>query len=157
MILHSIAIGIGATLGIDLWALVLRRGFGIRSLDYCLLGRWLLHMPDGKVMHDAIGASPAKAHECKAGWMAHYSIGVGFAMLFVSMVGDQWLQHPTILPALFFGIATVVVPFFTMQPAFGFGVAASRSPNPAAARIKSLGTHAVFGMGLFLSAYLLAT
>ena len=31
-------VGLGATLVIDAWALVLRRGFDIPSLNYCLLG-----------------------------------------------------------------------------------------------------------------------
>lgn len=49
-----------------------------------------------------------------------------------------------------FGIATVAVPFFTMQPAFGLGIAASKAPNPTAARLTSLGTHTVFGVGLWV-------
>jgi len=44
-ILGAIATGIGATLVVDLWNLFLKRGFGIPSLDYCLLGRWLRHIP----------------------------------------------------------------------------------------------------------------
>jgi hypothetical protein len=39
-----------------------------------------------------------------------------------------------------------------MQPAMGAGIAASRTPRPAAARIHSLVMHAVFGLGLFLAA-----
>jgi hypothetical protein len=50
-----------------------------------------------------------------------------------------------------------VVPWFTMQPAFGMGIAASRTRTPAAARVKSLTTHAIFGVALFLTAYLLNT
>ena len=59
-------------------------------------------------------------------------------------------------PPSFFGIATVLVPFFTMQPAFGLGVAASKTPNPNKARLKSLMTHTVFGVGLYVWAYLLS-
>jgi hypothetical protein len=39
-----------------------------------------------------------------------------------------------------------------MQPGMGAGVAASRTPRPGAARMQSLVTHAVFGLGLFLAA-----
>lgn len=154
-LIETVLIGIGATLCIDLWAIVLRRGFGIRSLDYCMLGRWLLHMPAGRFVHDGIAKAAAKAHECTLGWVAHYSIGIAFAVLFLLIAPTEWLQHPTILPALAFGIATVAVPFFTMQPAFGLGFAASRSPNPAAARLKSLATHTIFGAGLFVTAWTL--
>ena len=50
-ILSAIAIGIGATLVMDLWNLFLKRTFSIPSLNYCLLGRWLRHMPGGAFTH----------------------------------------------------------------------------------------------------------
>jgi len=150
--LHAALIGIGATACIDLWALSLRKLFGVRSLDYCLLGRWVLHMPSGRIMHESIGAASPRAHECKVGWAAHYAIGVVFALGFVALMGNQWLTRPTLLPALLFGVATVVVPFFTLQPAFGLGVASSRVNRPFAARVKSVATHGIFGLGLYVCA-----
>jgi Protein of unknown function (DUF2938) len=147
--------GIGATLLIDLWALLLRRGFGIPSLDYCLLGRWLLHMPAGTFAHPSIGAAPRKPSECTVGWTAHYLIGTTFGVLFVLLVSGTWLERPTLLPALAFGVVTVLVPFLVMQPSFGLGVAASRTPRPNQARLKSLMTHTVFGVGLYLWALVL--
>jgi hypothetical protein len=42
-----------------------------------------------------------------------------------------------------------------MQPSFGLGVAASKTPNPNRARLKSLMTHTVFGVGLYIWALLL--
>lgn len=39
-----------------------------------------------------------------------------------------------------------------MQPAFGMGVAASRTPNPTVARWRRLRTHAIYGFGLYLAA-----
>ena len=155
-ILDAILIGLGATLIIDLWALFLKRAFSVRSLDYCLLGRWVLYIPQGKIVHAQIGATLAKPHECRVGWTTHYLIGTAFALLFVLLASESWLAHPTLLPALAFGIATVVVPFFTMQPSFGLGIAASKTPHPNKARLKSLMTHTVFGVGLYLSAILLS-
>jgi hypothetical protein len=154
-ILSAMVIGIGATLCIDLWALFLRKAFGVRSLDYCLLGRWMLHMPGGTFAHRSIAAAAGKPHECKVGWAAHYSIGIGFAVVFVLLMSDGWLAAPTFLPALMFGAVTVAVPFFTMQPALGFGIASSRTPKPGAARLKSIATHSLFGMGIYLSAILM--
>ena len=154
--LAAILIGVGATLLIDLWALFLRRAFSVRSLDYCLLGRWVLHIPAGTLVHESIAAAPHKPYECRVGWTTHYLIGIGFALLFVLLAPDGWLTRPTLLPALVFGVVTVLVPFFTMQPSFGLGIAASKTPNPNRARLKSLGTHAVFGLGLYVSAWLLS-
>jgi DUF2938 family protein len=153
--LAVIAIGCGATILIDLWALFLKRALAVPSLNYCLLGRWVLHMPSGKIMHDRIAATPNKRFECPVGWMTHYMIGISFAALFIGIASPAWLEHPTVLPALVFGIVTVLVPFFTMQPALGLGIASSRAPHPAKARLKSVMTHAVFGIGLWASASLL--
>ena len=151
-ILGAALMGIGASLLMDAWNLLLRRVTGIRSLDYCLLGRWLLHMPGGTSLHASITAAPPKRHECVVGWVAHYSIGIAFALVFLAIQSGDWLAHPTLLPALLFGIATVVFPLFIMQPALGLGIASARTPKPTQARLKSLATHTVFGVGMYLCA-----
>ncbi|MGB3089355.1 MAG: DUF2938 family protein, partial [Chitinophagaceae bacterium] len=69
----------------------------------------------------------------------------------------EWTKHPVILPAIFIGIVTVVAPFFILQPGMGLGIAASKTPNPNKARLKSLLTHFIYGIGLYLSALLLNT
>jgi DUF2938 family protein len=151
-ILGAIAIGIGATLVMDLWNLFLKRTFSIPSLNYCLLGRWLRHMPGGTLRHANITTAPQKPLECTVGWAAHYTIGVVFALVFVALTSGDWLARPTVVPALLYGIGTVVFPFFILQPSFGLGIAASRTPNPTQARLKSLVTHIVFGAGLYVCA-----
>ena len=147
----AIAVGIGATVLMDLWNLFLKRAFSIPSLNYCLLGRWVRHMPSGTLRHASIAAAPEKPYECAVGWVSHYSIGVAFALVFVVLASADWLARPALVPALLYGIATVVFPFFIMQPSLGLGVAASKTPKPTQARLKSLATHTVFGVGLYLS------
>lgn len=149
---QAIAVGIGATLVTDLWGVALNRLFGVPAANYCLVGRWALHMPAGVFRHASIAKAAAKPGECAAGWLAHYAIGAGFALLLVLAAGPGWLAAPTPLPALLVGIATVVFPYFVMQPAFGLGIAAARTPSPAQARLRSLMTHAVFGIGLYVAA-----
>jgi DUF2938 family protein len=151
-ILGAIAIGVGATLVMDLWNLFLKRAFSIPSLNYCLLGRWIRHMPGGTIRHASITAARQKPFECMVGWIAHYTIGVAFALVFVVLASGDWIARPTLLPALLYGIGTVVFPFFIMQPSLGLGIAASRTPKPAQARLKSLATHTVFGVGLYVCA-----
>ena len=149
----AVAIGAGATLLMDVWNLMLKRAFGIPSLNYCLLGRWVLHMPSGQFRHASIAATTPKPGECPVGWLAHYATGVLFAVVFViAVVGTDWLTRPTLLPALLYGVVTVVFPLFVMQPALGLGLASSRTPNPGRARLKSLGTHIIFGLGLYAGA-----
>ena len=151
-ILGAIAIGIGASLFMDLWNLFLKRAFGIPSLDYCLLGRWIRHMPGGTFRHASITDAPQKPFECTVGWIAHFTIGVAFALVFVVFLSGDWLARPTLLPALLYGIGTVVFPFFILQPSFGLGIAASRTPKPTHARLKSLVTHTAFGGGMYVCA-----
>jgi hypothetical protein len=149
---RAVAIGVGATLMMDLWNELLKRVLGIPSLNYCWLGRWLRHMPAGTFRHASIATAQPKSFECAAGWIAHYTIGAVFAVMFVGLVSADWLARPTLLPALLYGIGTVIFPFFLMQPSLGLGIAASRTPAPTRARLKSLATHSVFGIGLFISA-----
>jgi DUF2938 family protein len=151
-VLQSITIGVGATVAMDLWNLFLKRTFGIPSLNYCLLGRWVSHLPKGVFRHSSISAAPEQPHECTIGWISHYSIGIMLALGFLLLVSGEWLMRPTLLPALLYGVGTILFPFFVLQPALGFGIASSRSAKPAQARLKSLATHSVFGIGLYLGA-----
>ena len=148
-IVAAAAMGVGATLVMDLWNLFLKRVFGIPSLNYCLLGRWLRHMPGGTFRHASISAAPRQSFECATGWMAHYTIGLTFALTFIALATPEWLARPTLLPAVLFGVGTLSFPFFLMQPSLGLGIAASKTPNPMQARLKSLAIHTVFGLGLY--------
>jgi len=148
--LSPIFIGIGATLTFDLWALFLNHVFKMTPSNFCLVGRWLQYMPEGIFRHSNIGSMQQKSAECTVGWIAHYMIGIAFSSAFVALVGNSWLQHPTLIPAMVFGVLTVSAPFFIMQPAFGMGVAGSKSSNPKQARLRSLMNHIVFGFGLYL-------
>jgi hypothetical protein len=151
-VIGAFIIGVGATLLMDLWNLFLKRAFRIPSLNYCFLGRWILHMPTGTFRHASIVGATPKEFECTLGRVAHYSIGVVLALVFLVIAPGNWFALPTLLPALGFGIATVVFPFFVMQPSLGLGIASSKTPHPAQARMKSLATHTVFGIGLYVSA-----
>ena len=136
----------------DLLAMVLKRIFGIPLADYCLVGRWFCHMPQGTFTHANIVKATKKRFECTVGWIAHYVIGAIYALMFVALVSSSWLAHPTVLPAVLFGLCTVLVPFLIMHPSFGLGIAASRTPNPPQARLRSLMAHVTFGVGLYVSA-----
>ena len=148
----AVAVGLGATLFMDVWALFLKRVFNVPLANYCLVGRWLCHMPEGTFMHASIAATPQKRSECMVGWIAHYVIGALYALGFVAIVSGGWLAQPSLLPAVLFGVGSVVVPYLIMQPAFGLGVAASRAPQPTPARLRSLMAHTAFGVGLYLAA-----
>ena len=156
LVARGVAMGVVGSAFMDAWSAVLRRRFGIATLDYALLGRWIGHFPRGRFVHQRIAASPAVAGERALGWVAHYAIGVTFALLLLAVWGPGWAQAPTPWPALAVGLGTIVAPWFVMQPAMGAGVAAAKSPNPAATRLRNLATHTVYGLGLYAAAVALS-
>lgn len=152
LLLQILMIGAGATLVMDLWAMLRLRLFGVPSLNYAMVGRWLLWMPKGRFTHNPIASAEPQHGEILIGWLAHYAIGIAFAGLLLPFAGAEWFTEPSAGPAVALGLVTVAAPFFLLQPALGMGVAASRAPRPWRTRAHSLVTHAVFGLGLYTSA-----
>lgn len=154
-LLRAVLIGAGATLVMDGWALVLRR-LGVPSLNLAFLGRWILHLPRGRFLHESIARAEPIAGELAVGWIAHYAIGVSFAALLLAWYGLSWARTPTLGPALVIGIVTVVAPLFILQPALGAGIASSKTAAPVFNAGKSVVTHLVYGLGLYLAARVLS-
>lgn len=154
-LLQAALVGLGATACMDLWLLLLRRA-GVPTLDFALLGRWVGHLGRGRFAHAAIRQAPPLPGERVLGWLAHYAVGLAFGLLLLALQGPAWLSVPTVGPALAWGLATVAAPLLVMQPAMGAGIASLRTPAPGANLLRSLANHAVFGLGLYLSAVALA-
>jgi hypothetical protein len=151
---YAVLTGVGATVVLDLWGVVRKRLLGIPSLDYGLVGRWFAHMARGRFRHDRIAASPPVKGERLLGWSVHYATGIAFAAVLLAVWGIEWARHPTLGPALLVGIGSAAAPFLLMQPGMGAGIAASRTPRPNAARLQTLVTHAIFGLGLYAGGWL---
>ena len=148
----GIVMGVAGSALMDTWGLLLRRGFGIPTLDYALLGRWIGHMPRGRFAHRRIADAAPVPGERPLGYLAHYAIGVAFAVLLLAVAGPAWAQAPSLGPALAVGLGTIAAPWLVMQPGMGAGVAGSRTPRPWATRLRNLATHTVYGLGLYASA-----
>ncbi|NNP77777.1 hypothetical protein A7P54_15330 [Acinetobacter sp. Ac_3412] len=155
LLFQILCLGVGATLILDLWLLLLKK-LNQPSLNFVLLGRWIGWMFRGKFIHASIAQSPAIQREYALGWLAHYSVGILFAFSFVLIVGEAWLLQPQFISAFIFGVITVLIPFFIMQPAMGAGIASSKTAQPLYNCLRSLINHAIFGCGLYLSAQLLS-
>jgi hypothetical protein len=149
--LRIIAIGIGATAVMDVWLMLLKR-LGVPPQSFAMLGRWIGHWRHGQWRHERIAAAAPVRGELAVGWGAHYAIGIAFAALAALVWGHAWLAHPALAPALLTGLATTAAPLLVMQPALGAGIASSRTPTPLRNILKSVATHAVFGLGLYLAA-----
>jgi len=146
--IDAILIGAGATAFLDLWSAARARFFGAARPDYALVGRWLALLPRGQFIQDATAKSVPVKGERLIGWAAHYLIGIAFAAVLLT-AWPQWAREPSLIPALIVGVGSVAAPFLLMQPGMGLGIAASRAPDPASARRRSLMTHAIFGLGLY--------
>ena len=151
---YALPIGAGATAVMDAWSVARTRLLGVPPPDYGLVGRWLAYLPRGRFRHERIAATPPVRGERLVGWAAHYLTGIAFAAVLLALWGPDWARQPTLVPALIVGIGSVAAPFLVMQPGMGAGIAASRTPRPAAARFQSVVTHAVFGIGLYAAACL---
>jgi hypothetical protein len=150
----TIIIGVTATLVIDIWGYARKPLLGVSAPNYGLVGRWIAHMRHGQFHHAAIARSPPVRGEHLLGWVAHYLIGIVFAAFLIALTGQRWLLVPALAPALIVGILTVAAPFLLMQPGMGMGIAAAGTPQPGTARLHSLLTHTIFGLGLYLGGLL---
>jgi len=155
LIFQGVLLGLGATVAMDLWAMVLARFSGQNPPNWAPVGRWFWHLRDGKLFHEDIGKAAPYAHELPLGWIGHYAVGILYGVGFALIAGERWLAAPSLLPAWLFSIATVAFGWFLLQPGLGLGWAASRTANPGRMRLRSLATHTVFGLGLYGTALLI--
>jgi hypothetical protein len=152
----TLVLGLGATAVMDAWGIARRPLLSLPRPDYGLVGRWLVHMAHGRFRHDAIAASAPMRGEALVGWSAHYLTGVAFAAVLVGLWGVEWLRHPTLWPALAVGLGSTAAPFLLMQPGMGAGIASARARRPGAARLQTIVTHTVFGLGLYAAGHLVS-
>lgn len=150
-VLQIALVGIGATLVLDAWLAVLQQ-LSVPTLDFALLGRWIGHASRGHVFQPAIARAAPIRGERTLGWIAHYAIGIAFAGVLFGVQGSAWAHAPSLLPAVTVGLCTAAAPLFVMQPAMGAGFAAAKTPAPVRTCLRSIANHAVFGLGLYVSA-----
>lgn len=154
--LRAVVIGVGATVVMDLWAVLLQRLLGVQPSNWAMVGRWVGHFANGQFVHAKIADAPPIRAELALGWIVHYLTGITYGALLLGIWGLDWARRPTLLPALILSLVALIAPFFVLQPGMGLGVAGAKTPNPNATRLRSALNHTVFGLGLYLSALLFA-
>lgn len=125
---------------------------GIRSgVNVALVGRWFMGLMQGRLAHADIRASTSLPREVGLGWAFHFLVGGGGVALVYPAVlltmGVTSSDHP-ILGGLMFGLATSVLPWFVLLPAFGWGWFGRRGPRDANALLASPLSHIPYGLGL---------
>lgn len=155
MVTTAVAMGIGATMLLDLWAQALNRAFGIPTPNWALVGRWFAYLPRGRFLHDDIARTEPLRQELAVGWAMHYAVGILFALVTVALGGAGWVARPTLLLPLAVGLVTVGCGWFILQPGMGAGIAAAKRPDRSRIRLLNVLGHIVFGLGLYGVALLL--
>lgn len=148
--IQGVLIGVIATIGMDIWAAVAKHVLRLPTADWAMVGRWFGHMPRGIFVHRPISESAPIPNELVIGWIGHYVTGIVYGLAYLYLVRFLQPTGPSLKSALVFGLITVVVPWFIMQPAMGAGVFATKTPRPGLIRLINLSMHAVFGVSLYI-------
>jgi hypothetical protein len=156
IIWRGILIGIGGTVAMDIWAVILWKVFKENAPNWAPVGRWVWHLKDGVVFHKSIAQAKPYAYEQALGWIFHYAVGIVYGVVLAAVMGSRWLASPTFMPAFIWGIVTVAAGWFLLQPGLGLGRAASKTPDPTKARAMNLFGHTIFAVGMWITALLLS-
>ncbi|WP_420327949.1 DUF2938 family protein [Mameliella sp.] len=154
LIWAGVVIGIGGTVAMDLWALLLDRLTGQGRPNWGNVGRWVGWLFRGRVFHDDIGAAAPVDGERALGWAFHYLVGVVYGVVFALIVGSAWFDAPAFWKAWIWGIVTIAGGWFLLHPGMGLGWALSRTERPWKGRFMGLVAHSVFALGMWAAAWL---
>jgi hypothetical protein len=116
-----------------------------------LVGRWFLSLIRGRFFHSNILTTRPHPREASAGWAFHFLIGGGgVALLYPLFFLATGLSYPGshLLGGLLFGLATSLLPWFILLPAFGWGVFGRRGPTGSNALLASMLSHVPYGLGV---------
>ena len=145
-----ILIGIFATATIDLWATFSNKVLKLPRTNWAMVGRWLGHIPKGKLVHSPISNAEQLPYENITGWAFHYLIGIAYALIYFLLVVGILNLPLSLLSAWLFGVSTILSPWLIMQPCLGMGFCANRAPWPTGVRLQNFALHSIFGIALYL-------
>ena len=149
----GVIIGLTGTALMDVWVIFLKRVFDIAPPNWAMVGRWVAHLKSGKVFHDDIAEALAFPSENLVGWIFHYFVGFIYVVIFMLLVGKEWLSELTLLPVWLYAISIILVGWFLLHPGLGLGMALAKTENPFRGRWMGLMTHSVFGLGMWFGAF----
>ena len=125
---------------------------GISSgVSVSLVGRWALGLLRVQWAHADIARSPAQPGEMRAGWAFHLLIGGGgVALLYAALLEAMGCTLPAhrLWGGVAFGLATSLLPWLLLLPAFGWGWFGRRGPGGANALLASPLSHLPYGLGV---------
>ena len=141
--------GIASCIVLDLWQQFLKRTAGIATPNWAVVGRWFWRSWRLKTMyHPTIDEEPPESNEHLTGWLVHYAVSVGYAVVLYILMEVVPVFKPSLIDGLVFGALSVAVPWFYFMPCMGKGVMARHTPTPVKACCIALANHVVYGVAL---------
>tara|TARA_B100001057_G_C22570076_1_gene840790 strand:+ start:230 stop:712 length:483 start_codon:yes stop_codon:yes gene_type:complete len=147
-IMGIIIAGIVACLAMDIFQRVLLITSGQPPSNWAVVGRWAFNvLRTTHLYQPTIDSSAEITGERAFGWVIHYAVGIGYAIVYaVSM--QKGLLTTSLSDGLIFGILSVIVPWFFFLPVMGKGIMGRHTPNPTKVCMLALANHCVFGLGM---------
>jgi len=142
--------GLFATVVLDLWQRLVHAVAGIPPANWAFVGRWFAYIPRGRLVHRPIADTPHVEGELALGWTLHYLIGLAYGFAYVGLLVYGLDRQPSLLNGFVFGLCSVVIPWFILQPGLGIGVMGRLAPKPAVPMLNALANHIIYGIALFV-------
>jgi hypothetical protein len=148
LVVTGVVAGVLGTLVMDSLNHLFSRTGMLLKIDIGMIGRMSAGWARGRFRYLHPGEMEQVANELLYGYITHYAISVGFAVIY--MLGWDFLVGGPASPvwALVYGVATAVASLFVVLPSMGLGVFGRRSPEGIKAPLSSLANHFFFGVGI---------
>jgi hypothetical protein len=111
LLFKAALVGIGGTIVLDFWALLIARVMDVSATDWAMVGGWFGNMPRGQFVQETMTKAEPVKGELAIGWIAHYSIGIGYGLLLPAFSGHDWIDRPTLLPPMILVWVLLVAPY----------------------------------------------
>ena len=140
--------GVIACLVMDGFQRLLWLTIGQPPSNWAVVGRWaFIVLRSARLYQPDIETTPEAPRELAFGWFVHYAVGVGYAVIYASLM-HTGLLTASLADGLIFGIASVIVPWFFFLPVMGKGILGKHTPAPIRVCTLALANHCVFGVGM---------
>ncbi|WP_034999747.1 DUF2938 family protein [Beijerinckia mobilis] len=156
-VIFIVIVGIGSTIALDLWSIIVAWIGWMPGTHWPSVGRWLLGLLSGRLVFDQNNTSPNTMTESVIGWGFHYIIGLAYAAMYPLFWGLDFLSAPTILPFLLIGVVvSTLAGLIILMPGMGAGLFARKTPTPMLTILYVLVAHVIFTIAQYLLALGLA-
>jgi len=141
-------VGIGSTIVLDVWVLIVEKILKIPPTNWGLVGRWLIGIPRGFLVLNS-DTSPSVVEKV-VGWLFHYIIGIAYAVLLLLYAGQGFIESPTVLPIFVIGLClSTLAGLVILMPGLGAGWFGRKLPNQGSMIIYLLVAHLIFSAGQY--------